>query len=218
MVERVRDQLIDIAERLSATRGVAAMTLRDVQVESGQRNKSVVQYYFGSRQGLIEAVMDSRMGPINSRRLKILERLGDEPELRQLVGALVCPLADVAIGGTGSYWARFLLQGSFDPTVRDLVRASFAASSFRAVRAELISRLESVPPEVRTHRVDRTVEFMLVALASAEEARNAGRLGDAAASRYVADLLDMCCAMLTAPATWAVPASGAGSPAAAAEA
>lgn len=209
MVERVREQLIDIAERLSATRGVAAMTLRDVQVESGQRNKSVVQYYFGSRRGLIEAVMDARMGPINSRRLKILEELGPHPQTRELVDALVSPLADAAISGPGSYWARFLLQGSFDPTVRDLVRASFAARSFRAVRSMLIDALDGVPAEVRTHRVDRTVEFMLVALASAEEARGAGRLGDTAATRYVADLLDMCCAMLTAPATWA--ASGAAS-------
>lgn len=203
MGEGVREQLIDIAVRLSATRGLAGMTLRDVQVESGQRNKSVVQYYFGSRHGLIEAVMDARMGPINSRRLAILEQLGHHPSTKQLIEALVLPLADVATHEPGSYWARFLLQGSFDPTVRDLVRASFAASSFRAVRSMLISSLEDVPAEVRAHRADRMVEFMLVALASAEEARHTGRLEDAAAPRYAADLIDMCCAMLTAPATWA---------------
>lgn len=218
MGEGVREQLIDIAVRLSATRGLAGMTLRDVQVESGQRNKSVVQYYFGSRHGLIEAVMDARMGPINSRRLAILEQLGHHPSTKQLIEALVLPLADVATHEPGSYWARFLLQGSFDPTVRDLVRASFTASSFRAVRAKLIASLETVPTEVRGHRVDRMVEFMLVALASAEEARTAGRLGDKAAFRYVADLVDMCSAMLTAPATWlaesADDASGSDGPAA----
>ncbi len=202
MAEKVREQLIDIAERLSVTRGLAAMTLRDVQLESGQRNKSVVQYYFGSRRGLIEAVMDARMGPLNTQRLAVLEQLGDRAPTRGLVGALVLPLADAATRAPGSYWARFLLQGSFDPTVRDLVRASFTASSYRAVRTKLIASLDSVPPEVRSHRVDRMVEFMLVALASAEEARNAGRLGEADAPRYVADLVDMCSAMLSAPATW----------------
>lgn len=207
MAGGARDQLIDIAERISATRGVAAMTLRDVQVESGQRNKSVVQYYFGSRRGLIEAVMDARMGPINVRRLKILEGIGDQPQVRDLVDALISPLADAAVHRDGSHWARFLLHGSFDPTVRDLVRASFAASSFRAVRSMLIAALDGVPREVRADRVDRMVELMLVVLAGAEEARGAGRLGDTEAARGVADLMDMCCAMLTAPATWAEPAS-----------
>lgn len=204
----MRSQLVDIAERLAATRGFGAMTLRDVQLESGQRNKSVVQYYFGSRDGLIAAVVDARMGPINSRRLVVLEGLGPEPEMRELVEGFVLPLAEVAVVGTGSYWARFLLQGSFDPTVRDLVRSSFSASSFRTVRAALIARLGELPEPARPHRVDRMVEFVLVALASAEEAREDGRMGAGVGAHYVADVVDMCCGLLAAPASWAATGVG----------
>lgn len=208
MVEGPQSQLVDVAERLAATRGFGAMTLREVQLRSGQRNKSVVQYHFGSREGLIGAVMDARMGPINARRLVVLEEMGEGADLRGLVEALVLPLAEVTVLVPGSYWARFLLQGSFDPTLRDLVRGSFSASSFRSVRSALISRLDEVPPAGRRHRVDRMVEFVLVVLAGAEEARENGRMRPATAGDFVVDLVDMCCGMLTAPASWA--ASGVG--------
>lgn len=209
VVEGVRSQLVDIAERLAATGGLGAMTLREVQLQSGQRNKSVVQYYFGSRDGLIGAVMEARMGPINARRLAVMGQLGPESSTRELVGAFVLPLAEATVLGEGSYWARFLLQGSFDPTLRGLVRRSFTASSFRHVRAALIARLHEVPVEARPHRVDRMVEFVLVSLAGAEEARQLDRMGAGEASRFVVDLIDMCCALLTAPASWATTGTGA---------
>ena len=47
--------MIDAGERLAAERGIAAMSLREVQAAAGQRNKSAAQYHFGSRTGLIEA-------------------------------------------------------------------------------------------------------------------------------------------------------------------
>lgn len=204
MGEGVRGHLVDIAERLAASGGIGAMTLREVQRQSGQRNKSVVQYYFGSREGLIEAVTEARMGPINARRLAVLEQLGGQPGMRDLVEALIRPLAEATVLTDGSYWARFLLQGSFDPALRELVRSSFTASSFRTVRSALVMELDEVPEVARQHRVDMMVEFVLVALASAEGARDGGRSGPGVAVRFVADLVDMCCGLLTAPATWAV--------------
>lgn len=203
MGEALRSQLVGVAERLTATRGIGAMTLRDVQLESGQRNKSVVQYHFGSREGLIAAVMDTRMGPINARRLVVLQQVGPNPHRRELVEALVLPLAESTVLAAGSYWARFLLQGSFDPTVRDLIRESFAASSFRTVRRGLISSLATLPKATGELRVDMMVEFVLVALASGEKARESGRMGAGVAGRFVADLVDMCCGLLSAPASWA---------------
>ena len=54
-----------------------------VQEAAGQGNKSAVQYHFGDRDGLIQAVMDARMAPANKRRMGMLERLDHLPaELR----------------------------------------------------------------------------------------------------------------------------------------
>ena len=60
-VAGAREQMIDAAERLASERGLGAMSLRDVMAEAGQRNKSAAQYHFGSREGLVEAVIEARM-------------------------------------------------------------------------------------------------------------------------------------------------------------
>ena len=68
-------QMVDAAERIVAESGFAAMTASAVQEAAGQGNKSAVQYHFGDRDGLIQAVMDARMAPANKRRMGMLERL-----------------------------------------------------------------------------------------------------------------------------------------------
>ncbi|HEY9555614.1 MAG TPA: TetR family transcriptional regulator, partial [Acidimicrobiales bacterium] len=83
-----RVQMIEAAERLAAEQGLAAMSLREVQAAAGQRNKSAAQYHFGSRAGLVEAVIANRMGPINEARLAMLAELDagiEPPSLRDLV-------------------------------------------------------------------------------------------------------------------------------------
>src|SRR5687768_9366109 len=109
--------MIEAAERVAAERGMAAMSLREVQAVAGQRNKSAAQYHFGSRRGLIEAIVATRMGPINEQRaarLAALDAAGGAPELRSLVAVLVEPLAEATMR-PGSCWARFLAQGIADP-------------------------------------------------------------------------------------------------------
>ncbi|MCU1639860.1 MAG: taurine dioxygenase [Nocardia sp.] len=46
--------MIDAAERLIAERGLAAVTLQDVQNAAGQSNRSAAKYHFGSRDGLLD--------------------------------------------------------------------------------------------------------------------------------------------------------------------
>jgi AcrR family transcriptional regulator len=202
VADGVREELLAVAERLVATRGIGGTSLRDVQVESGQRNKSVVQYYFGSRDGLVRAVVEARMDPINRRRFALLAGLGPEPSVRALVEAFVAPLAEQTVLAPRSFWARFLLQASFDPSFRRLVRESLSAASFRSVWVALAARLGQLPEPARQHRVERMVEFVLVALASAEEARDEGRLAPGEAPGFVADLVAMCCGLLEAPSGW----------------
>src|SRR3546814_3692652 len=98
------------------------MSLREVQAAAGQRNKSAAQYHFGSRAGLVEAVIANRMGPINEARLAMLAELDagiEPPSLRDLVAVLVEPLAAATVSRPGSTWARFLLQGAADPEISE---------------------------------------------------------------------------------------------------
>lgn len=92
-----RLSLILAAERLFADLGLESVSLSQVHQAAGHRNASAVHYHFGSRDGLVEAVFEYRMGLINPRRLAIMERLAAEgrlTEVRALVCAWVYPFAE----------------------------------------------------------------------------------------------------------------------------
>jgi AcrR family transcriptional regulator len=55
--EDTRTLLIDTAIRLWAERGVEAVSLREIGSAAGQRNTGVINYYFGDRDGLMQAVV-----------------------------------------------------------------------------------------------------------------------------------------------------------------
>jgi AcrR family transcriptional regulator len=179
--------MIDAAERLASERGLGAMSLRDVMAAAGQRNKSAAQYHFGSREGLVEAVIEARMAPVNARRLELLHALGSPLAVRDVADVLVRPLAEAVVGERESRWARFLLQSWSDPSVQDVVRRNFAGSSYRQVRA-VLSEL-GVP----SRRVDQAVGLLVLTLAGWE----AGRRPALSRGALVDDLVDVCTAVLT---------------------
>lgn len=197
VVGDARTEMIDAAERLAAERGLGSMSLREVQKASGQRNKSAAQYHFGSRAGLIEAVVASRMGPINERRLEMLAALGSTPHLHEVVEVLVVPLAE-ATTQPGSCWARFLFQGWADPDLHAVVRRSFDATSYREVRSLLDTDLASLPAPIRARRIDHAVGLVLLALSALEAAAAAGSAIERASAESIADLVATCCGLLTA--------------------
>lgn len=198
-----REQMIAAAERIAAEQGLGAMSLRSVQAASGQRNKSAAQYHFGSRDGLIEAVVEARMGPVNERRLELLAALDarpGEPTLRDLATALVVPLAEHTVATPGSHWARFLAQGMADPALSELVRRNFEGRSYRAVRTRAMAALNHLAPAQRERRLDHAVGLLVVSLAAAE-----ARLGTTGSAplpfgEQVAELVEICTAVLAAPA------------------
>jgi len=103
-----RDDLLDAAERLIAARGVHGVSLRQIGAAAGARNNSAAQYHFGDRAGLVRAIFERRMGPLDERRLAILSDRPD-PDLPALVRALVDPLAStVSEQVEGSWYVRFL--------------------------------------------------------------------------------------------------------------
>ena len=195
--------MIDAAERLAAERGLNGLSLREVQLASGQRNKSAAAYHFGTRDGLIAAVVAARMGPVNERRTALIATLDAQPapSLRRWVEALVEPLAD-ATRHPGSNYARFLLQGLADPLMGRVVRESMESASYMNVRARILAELDHLPPSLRERRVDGAVQLMVSTLATWE----ASRVKPSAAVRR--DLVAMCLAVLTAPGNSIAPVTG----------
>ena len=172
----VRDRLLDAAEEVAAERGVAALSLREVQLRAGQRNNSAATYHFGSRHGLLGALADRRLGPIDAVRRARLEDLDAEglgEDVRSLVEVLVRPQAEAIGSGAGTHWARFLAQAIADPLLSELVLQRDSAGTYR----EVLERLQAVlaralPHPLPTLRVNHVVSLTIHRLADWEGGRS----------------------------------------------
>lgn len=88
-----KDTILDAAEKLFAVEGFHKSSIRAITREAGV-NLASVNYYFGSKEALLEAVFERRLAPINSLRIQKLNTLmagGATPELREVLRAFIVP-------------------------------------------------------------------------------------------------------------------------------
>lgn len=67
-----KTQILDAAERLFGEHGYAATSLRAI-TSAAQVNLAAVNYHFRSKDELVRAVIARRVGPINTRRIALLD-------------------------------------------------------------------------------------------------------------------------------------------------
>ena len=174
-----RIRILEAAERRFAEDGIEAVSLRQIAVDSGQRNTSAVAYHFGTRAALVGALYEHRMAPINARRHEFLAAHADgdgDGDVRTYVRALVEPLAetltDAEKAGRSSWYLRFLAEAmrypEYDPASLALERPE--GSSIRA----LISGLQAatgrlfLPPGVFAERMRLVALLVITSLADRE--------------------------------------------------
>ncbi|MEV6279627.1 TetR/AcrR family transcriptional regulator [Nocardia sp. NPDC051832] len=202
----VRERIILAAERLIAERG-QGVPQRDIVLAAEQRNNSVIQYHFGSRDGLIEAIFEYRLAGLEVRRLELLaEQSGsDRPEnVHTLVRALVIPMLELTAQHGVSHYARFLEQIQGHAAVTDAANlGDERRTSVRVIMRRLDSELAALPPRLRVRRLRALSITLFALLADHERAVEAGRIraGD---ERPWHEIVDMLAGVLTAPVTeWA---------------
>jgi AcrR family transcriptional regulator len=129
-------KLLVAAERLFAEQGVDAVSVRRISAAAAQRNNSALQYHFGSKDGVVEAILEYRQMPINQRRLELLadlERRGLNGDVRALVETLVLPYLELLNGPPEhSYYMNLVSQlfsqqrlDTLFPEGRERVRSLF---------------------------------------------------------------------------------------------
>jgi AcrR family transcriptional regulator len=95
--ERTRDQLMDAAEELFASRGVEAVSVRSVNAAAGLAAASV-HYHFGDKDGLLRKVIARRGGDVVSRQAELLgdlEAADRRPDPEVAVRVLAEPLFEL---------------------------------------------------------------------------------------------------------------------------
>ena len=108
-----RDVIIDVAERLWGERGIDAVSLREISATAGLANPASVQYHFGGRDELINAIYTRRLPTIDARRRELLDDAlaeSSEPHLRTLLDCLFRPLLEQQGEDGRRSYASFLRQ------------------------------------------------------------------------------------------------------------
>ena len=102
MTQNTREKILETAEKLFVSNGFQGTSLRAITAEAGV-NLAAVNYHFGSKEQLLEAVLRARLEPVNEARLQSLDALESEfgPEgvsVEQYLDAFIRPAARFARG------------------------------------------------------------------------------------------------------------------------
>jgi AcrR family transcriptional regulator len=193
-----RQRLIDVGRALFATKGVFATPLKAIVDGSGQRNASALHYHFGSRQGLLDAIIDATNEGIEVRRLTLLERYGEKPSLEELVDAWISPQAELLDDAEGRQFLSIIsqLNDLFDEWTNETMPPT-ALRTLSAIGERLVHLAD---PLVRRERLNRFLELTAEALGS--RARLIDRVSRPALSHeaWVTNLAQMCVGALSATA------------------
>ncbi|MFD9609662.1 TetR/AcrR family transcriptional regulator [Streptomyces sp. NPDC059083] len=194
-----REKLIRAAEELFAAQGVDGAQLRDVVALAGQANPSAVQYHFGSRTGLRDAVMAARQARTEQVLAPLLDAAGDD--LRQLVAALVTAEASELRTERGRRCLRISAQLSHESGVRTRTpHPTLAGTVYWRLIERIADRLAAggLPGPLLLERLD--LALTVVGAAMADRARQyldgAEPLTDE--PLFLADLVETTTALLRA--------------------
>lgn len=108
-----KTKLILAAEQLFAKSGIEGVSLREISAAAGQGNHHAVQYHFGSREGLVQAVFAYRMCEMEERRGEMLaaaESDGKLDDARTIVEIIFLPQLELPDQHGNHSYAKFLCQ------------------------------------------------------------------------------------------------------------
>ncbi|WP_084219316.1 TetR/AcrR family transcriptional regulator [Spirillospora albida] len=192
-----RERLITAGARLFATHGIDAARTRDIVTLAGQGNDSAITYHFGSRQGLLEAILRAgveRMEP---------SRTTAPADLPGVVTAIVEPTAAELRTPHGRDFLRITAQLAGRAGIRDDTTPALLHGTRLVRQLDLLAAcLAHLPEPLARERVSLFIAFLTAALADRTtriEAAAPGRDLPVDHGAYVADLTAMLTAALSAP-------------------
>lgn len=168
-----KQRLLDAAEKLFAEKGFHATSLRQITTDAAV-NLAAVNYHFGSKDGLIAAVLERCVRPVNVERMRLLDDLvaSDAPAgLEQIVYAFVAPPFRLRRAQHHESERAMRLYGrthsATDPRVHAIVVRQFDVVRRRFTRA-LADALPDVPEEELCWRMHFLIGTTVQTLADPE--------------------------------------------------
>ncbi len=165
--EDTREKVLNAAEELFSEHGFSATSVRAITTQAGV-NLAALNYHFGSKDAVVDAVFERRIGPLNRERLRLLEdaeaRSGQEgPTLEDILRAFLAPAIQWA-SDPGSGGERFMkLMGRGHSESGDFFSKVIArqfAEVFRRFSRAFRKVLPDLPPEEYFWRIHFVIGAM----------------------------------------------------------
>lgn len=162
-----KQRILDAAEQLFAEHGFDGASLRAITGIAGV-NLAAVNYHFKSKESLIQAVLARKLGPINQRRLALLDAYeadaGSKPvPLEKIVHAMIGPMVRPVPAAGGMSFGT-VSQTLAAPGLLGLISGgasdpSDVEQTLSRVKADIVAGLRAPLPACGTpkgHRKGRT--------------------------------------------------------------
>jgi AcrR family transcriptional regulator len=121
-VDDTPTRILDAAERLFAERGIESVSVRSILAAAGV-NVALAHYHFGSREGLIAALLEARVAPLVAEMARGIEEAdarGQGASLEDVLRAYFAPAARWIVERPRCARLCALLQTSPSPEIRSL--------------------------------------------------------------------------------------------------
>lgn len=165
-----RNKLLDCAARAFARDGVFNASLIDITRQAGQRNRAALRYHFGSRDGILCAVIDRHADFLARRERSLLDvaRTTPDDELAPVLEAIVRPAAELADSGWRGRCCLLIiaeLTGEDRESYSTELQAVLARTGGNEVYELLTARTQFLTDAIRVERFSLLVMFILRAIA-----------------------------------------------------
>lgn len=205
-----RAKLIAVAERLFADQGIAGVSLNEINRAAQQRHSNACHYHFGSKDGLIQAILDKHVPGIAAERhamFDAMEAAGEAVLLRDVVHAFVKPVAAKLLDPNGG--KEFIRLNAQLVVTHTMAAQNKAPSPFIARDTDRLNRkLKAALAEQRLAEPVRRQRLMMAAIMLFHGLADHSRLLEAfgtlnadAVGAFARDLEVMIAASLSAPAS-----------------
>ncbi|MBB82322.1 MAG: hypothetical protein CL931_00745 [Deltaproteobacteria bacterium] len=191
MAADTRDRILAAATRLYAAPEAGGPALRAIAREGGV-NSALIHYHFGSREGLLEAVLVRALDPVQALRTPLIEKLraGGSADARDLAWLCVEPVAALprAEEGGPAPSLRLLSRAIAEDRARvDALTAQHFPPLLFGLRDVLATALPALSAETKQRRFRFAVDAAISTLAG-EDATQACTAGPAAFRHFLHDL------------------------------
>jgi AcrR family transcriptional regulator len=199
--DSTRARLVRTAERLFARHGIDAVSLNEI-VHAAKVSSAAIHYHFGSREGLIEAIVEARQPAWETLARDMLAALEGKADVtpREVVAVMVEPIVALKSDPWGDDYLR-MLSDLAGHRRHAAILYRLAEPYTQAYLKQLARVTPALPDDVRIARYAHLRAFVFHAVAASDERVEMWltSIGQSATGWTTRDFIDLLTGAMTAP-------------------